>query len=365
MIEVIIFLFALAMAFAVAFAAGTNDEMMAPGVASGVFTLRTAVILGAIFSVLGAFLMGAPVAKKIGKDLIGNRVLTDPMILSILMAMIIVLVSTSIAEGLPISTTQSVIGAIIGVCAVAGLKSPEWGVFSVDYWQLTEIVAGWILSPIIGFFAAATVQFWLQRFEETYFTKKLEDIEEKDTDEEQAVGFQMTERERLDRVYTFLLGFFLILSSASRAGNDVANSIAPVLSLQILNDSTSPGTSNEYLMIIGGVGMALGLILVGWKVIKVVAKEIVSMNTGSALSAMVAVTLVMTIGTLAGFPLSGTHVLIAAMIAVGWAERLPIQRKMVNTIVISWVVTVPVTAVLGAIIWFVVDWIYVALSFGM
>ncbi len=257
------------------------------------------------------------------------------------------------------------IGAIIGVCVVAGLKSPEWGVFSVDYWQLTEIAAGWILSPIIGFFAASTVQFWLQRFEETYFTKKLEDIEEKDIDEEQAVGFQMTERERLDRVYTYLLSFFLILSSASRAGNDVANSIAPVLSLQILNDSTSPGTFTEYLMIIGGVGMALGLILVGWKVIKVVAKEIVSMNAGSALSAMVAVTLVMTIGTLAGFPLSGTHVLIAAMIAVGWAERLPIQRKMVNTIVISWVVTVPVTAVLGAIIWFAVDWIYVALSFGM
>ena len=345
------------MAFAVAFAAGTNDEMMAPGVASGAFTLRTAVILGAIFSVLGAFLMGAPVAKKIGKDLIGNRILTDPMIISILIAMIIVLVSTSIAEGLPISTTQSVIGAIIGVCAVAGFKYSEWGVFSVDYWQFLEIAAGWILSPLIGFIVAATVQFWLQRFEEYYFAGKQNKDEEKEKEEETVPIFQMTDRERLDRFYTYLLGFFLILSSASRAGNDVANSIAPVLSLQILSDNSS-GSSNEYLMIIGGVGMALGLILIGWKVIKVVAKEIVSMSAGSALSAMISVTLVMTIGTMAGFPLSGTHVLIAAMIAVGWADRMPIQKEFVKTIAISWIVTVPVTAVLGAGIWIIIDWLY-------
>ena len=358
MLEVVIFLFAIAMAFAVAFAAGTNDEMMAPGVASGAFTLRTAVILGAIFSVIGAFLMGAPVAKKIGKDLIGNRVLTDPMIISILIAMIIVLISTSIAEGLPISTTQSVIGAIIGVCAIAGFKSPEWGFFSVDYLQFLGIAAGWVLSPLIGFIGAATVQFWLQRFEEAYFARKQEENEEKETDEETIAVFQMTDRERLDRVYTYLLGFFLILSSASRAGNDVANSIAPVLSIQILNSNNSSGSSNEYLMIIGGVGMALGLILVGWKVIKVVAKEIVSMNAGSALSAMISVTLVMTIGTMAGFPLSGTHVLIAAMIAVGWADRMPIQKEFVKTIAISWIVTVPVTAVLGAGIWIIIDWLY-------
>ena len=76
--------------------------------------------------------------------------------------------------------------------------------------------------------------------------------------------------------------------------------------------------------------MAVGLIVIGRKVVRVVAREIVTMNTASALSAMISVTLVMTLGTLAGFPLSGTHVLVFAMIAVGWAERSPIQRKMVK-----------------------------------
>jgi phosphate/sulfate permease len=277
--------------------------------------------------------------------------------MAILIAMVLILISLSVTEGLPLSTTQAVVGAIIGVAAVAGLTSNEWGVFAINYGELLLILAGWILSPVIGFFAAATVHFWLQRFEEIYFSRL-------PSDQELPIsGFKVSERERLDRVYALLLGFFLILSTASRAGNDVANSIAPVLSLQVVQGGST--NTPRLLMVIGGIGMAFGLVLVGWKVIKVVAREIVSMNAGSALSAMIAVTLVMTIGTLSGFPLSGTHVLIAAMIAVGWADRLPIQRQVVKQIVISWVVTVPVAAVLGAIIWLAVDWIYVALSLGL
>jgi phosphate/sulfate permease len=46
------------------------------------------------------------------------------------------------------------------------------------------------------------------------------------------------------------------------------------------------------------------------------------------------------------------------MIAVGWADRRPIQRELVRTIVISWIVTVPVTAVLGAGIWIFMDWLF-------
>jgi PiT family inorganic phosphate transporter len=340
------------MAFAVAFAAGTNDEMMAPGVAAGVFSLRSAVILGAIFSVLGALLLGAPVAKTIGSDLIGNRVLTDPMILSILISMVLILISLSIAEGIPLSTTQAVVGAIVGVVTIAGLKSAEWGLLSINYVELLAVFLGWILSPIIGFFAAATFQFWLQRFEELYFSRHQFDKEEKEVSE-----YKYSDRERLNRYYTYLLGFFLIISTASRAGNDVANSIAPVLSLEIFRTTASGETSN-IMMIIGGFGMAIGLIVVGWKVIKVVAREIVSMNSGSALSAMISVTIVMTLGTMLGFPLSGTHVLIAAMIAVGWADRLPIQKKVVKNIMLSWIVTVPVAAVLGALIWIFIDWIY-------
>ena len=155
MIEIVILAFAVLMAFAVAFAAGSNDEMMAPGVAAKVFSLRNAVILGAVFSVVGAFLLGKEVAETIGKDLVYNQILTDSMIVAVLIAMIIVLVSLSVMEGLPLSTTQAVVGAIVGVTLVAGFSDPEhWGLFAINYQALISIITGWVISPIIGFFAA-------------------------------------------------------------------------------------------------------------------------------------------------------------------------------------------------------------------
>lgn len=359
MIQFLLFLLALIMAFAVAFAAGSNDEMMAPGVAARVFSLRTAIILGAVFSIIGAVSLGKEVAKTIGEDLISGSEsgLTDSMIIAVLIAMILILVSTSIMEGLPISTTQAVVGAVVGVAVVAGLKDPGWGIYAVNYIKLIEIFVGWIISPILGFVAAATTHFWLLRIEETILNRwkelrktqaLIKDVEALPT------GSGRLDRQRLDRWYSYTLGFFLIAATASRAGNDVANSIAPVIGLKSLE-----AQNTSHLMLIGGVGMALGIILVGHKVIKVVAREIVSMNAASALSAMISVTIIMTFGTLAGFPLSGTHVLVFAMIAVGWAEHSQIKKRMVNMIIISWIITVPIAAVLGAIIWFGVDWVFV------
>ncbi|UCE12635.1 MAG: inorganic phosphate transporter [Candidatus Heimdallarchaeota archaeon] len=336
MLDVLIFLLAVAMAFAVAFAAGSNDEMMAPGVAAGAFSLRTAVILGAIFSVLGVFL-GEAVVKTLGEDLVKDNILTDAMVITVLLVMVIILVGHVTIIPLPISTTQTVVGAIVGVAIVAGFTYPEWGINAVDYWVLLLIFLGWILSPIIGFIVAATVHLWIQRLDES------------------VEGF--TSRQKKDQAYIYALGLFLIISSASRAGNDVANSIAPVLGLNVFQ-SEAITTNMWVMMLIGGVGMALGLVIIGKIVIRVVAKELVEMNPSSGLSSMISVTFIITLGTLLGFPLSGTHVLIAAMIAVGWAERSPIQRQMVKTIVISWIVTVPIAAILGGVIWFGVDWIF-------
>jgi PiT family inorganic phosphate transporter len=325
------------MVFSVAFAAGSNDEMMAPGVAAGAFSLRMAIILGAIFSVVGVFL-GEAVVKTLGDDLVKGNKLTDAMVITVLLVMVIILVGHVTIIPLPLSTTQAVVGAILGVTISAGLIYSEWGINSVDYWILFAIFLGWVLSPLIGFIVAATVHLWLQRLDE--------------------FADDFAGKQYKNKSYNYILALFLIISSASRAGNDVANSIAPVLGLKVLEGETTT-TNLWFMMLLGGLGMAVGLILIGRIIIRVVAKEIVEMNPASGLSAMLAVTLVMTIGTLLGFPLSGTHVLIAAMIAVGWAERAPIQKIMVRNIIISWIVTVPIAAFMGAILFFGIDYLYI------
>ena len=114
MTDFLILLFFLALAFIVSFAAGANDEMMAPGVSSGVFSLKTAVYIGAIFSIFGAIFLSEAVSKTIGSSMISNAPgdgIDDVMALSILLAMTFFLILVSALEGLPISSTQAVVGS--------------------------------------------------------------------------------------------------------------------------------------------------------------------------------------------------------------------------------------------------------------
>jgi PiT family inorganic phosphate transporter len=98
--------------------------------------------------------------------------------------------------------------------------------------------------------------------------------------------------------------------------------------------------------------MGFGLIIVGRKVIQTLATEVVELTPASALSASISVAVIMFVGTFLGLPLSGTHVLVAALIAVGYVSQTPVRMKQVKDILISWVVTVPISAVLGvAVYW--------------
>jgi PiT family inorganic phosphate transporter len=163
--------------------------------------------------------------------------------------------------------------------------------------------------------------------------------------------------EKQERIASYLLAGFLILTSLSRGGNDVANAIAPLVVLPDFMATYNLGfiAFPGYLipLLVGGIGMALGLIVVGRKVIKTLATEVVTLSPSSALAASVSVAVIMFVGTVFGLPLSGTHVLVAALIAVGWVSETPIQMKQVKDILISWIITVPISAVIAIIVfWF-------------
>lgn len=319
----------LSIGFFVAFAIGSNDETMSPAVGAHVFSLGTAVSLGAIVNIIGAVFMGSAVSEKVGSELISGRTLTMQMVCAILISMAIWLILASVSHGVPISTTQCVVGSVIGVCVIApfiGLQG--WGLHSVNAWVLLQVFLGWIVSPLIGFVIAAAFFFIIRKAQH------------------RASGLYA--RERQEQIAAYGLAVFLIITSLSRGGNDVANAIAPLVALPEFNTVyyigvlAIPGVVIPLL--IGGIGMGVGLIVVGRKVIQTVSTEIVSLSPSSALSASVAVSIVMFIGTILGLPLSGTHVLVAALIAVGWVEQTDIQKKQIRDIIISWIITVPISA---------------------
>lgn len=316
--------------FIVAFSIGGNDEAMAPAVGAKVFTVRAAVAVGAFVTVIGAVTLGSNVSEKVGSDMVRGMEMGLDMVFAILISMAIWLLIASITKGLPISTTQCIVGSVIGVALSAPFMGySEWGFDTVNWLVVLEIFAGWILSPLIGFIFAAAVFALIRRIQRG------------------ARGF--TDYEKQERIASYLLAGFLILTSLSRAGNDVANAIAPLVVLPDFSGVYDLGFAliPRYVLplFMGGLGMALGLIVVGRKVIKTLATEVVTLSPTSALAASVSVSIVTFVGTLLGLPLSGTHILVAALIAVGWVSETPIQMKQVKDILISWVVTVPISAI--------------------
>ncbi len=327
----------LIISFLVAFSIGGNDEAMAPAVGAQVFTVRAAVLIGGIITIIGALSLGGNVSEKVGSDLVSGMNMGIDMVFAILISMAIWLLLASITKGLPISTTQCIVGSVIGVAIFAPvLGYTEWGVQVIDWYVVFEVFAGWILSPVLGFFFAAVIFAMVRRLQR------------------RAKGFSDIEKQ--ERIASYLLAIFLILTSLSRGGNDVANAIAPLIVLPDFLGVYELGfiVIPKFVvpLLVGGIGMALGLIVVGRKVIKTLATEVVTLSPSSALSASISVSVIMFVGTLMGLPLSGTHVLVAALIAVGWVSQTPVQMKQVKDILISWIVTVPISAVFAiGVLW--------------
>lgn len=338
--DVTLLLLILLVGFIVAFAIGGNDEAMAPAVGARVFTITVAVVVGGIGSIIGAVILGRGVSEKVGSEMVGGNQLTTAMVFATLISMAIWLLIVSVSKGLPISTTQCIVGSVIGVVAVAPLVGiAGWGADVISWSVIFEIFAGWILSPIIGFIGAALIFHIFRIFQR------------------RAAG--LSARERQERIAAYALAAFLIFTSLSRAGNDVANAVAPLVVLPEFQGAFILGPfiidGIVIPLLIGGTGMALGLIVVGRKVIRTLATEVTTLNPTTALAASISVSLVMFVGTYVGLPLSGTHVLVAALIAVGWITQKPIKMKQVRDIVLSWIVTVPISAVFGAIVLIIIN----------
>ncbi len=322
----------LVIAFIVAFAIGSNDETMSPAVGARVFSVRAAVLIGAFINLVGAISLGGGVSEKVGSDLVTGNELTTQMVFAILISMTVWLLIASATKGLPISTTQCIVGSVIGVAIAAPIISGSvWGAEAINTAVVIEIFAGWIISPLIGFFIAAVV-FWLVR--------KLQ---------YRAAG--LSGREKQEQIAAYGLAVFLIITGLSRGGNDVANAVAPLVNHPFFSTPLTIGSFSipgiYVVLIVGGLGMGCGLIVVGRKVIKVLATEVVTLSPSSALSASISVSLIMFVGTYFGLPLSGTHVLVAALIAVGYVANTPVRMKQVRDIIVSWIITVPISLIVA------------------
>ncbi len=144
--------------FYMAWTIGANDVANAMGtsVGSGALTLKQAVVVAGIFEFAGAVLVGSHVTDTIRKGMVDPVIFTatpDVLMLGMLSALLASAIWLQLAThwGLPVSTTHSIVGAVVGFALIAvGTSAISWG-------KVSQIVASWVISPLMGGVIASTM----------------------------------------------------------------------------------------------------------------------------------------------------------------------------------------------------------------
>jgi len=323
-LEYIIIVF-LIISVIISFGIGANDETMAPLYGSRILNMKQILILAAIFAIAGALLLGEGVAKSVGAKILLLDYETlginqNAVVMTILISTAIVLILSS-ALGLPISSTHATIGGIIGLGLLLGEGN------GVNWITILEMSIWWLASPVVGFIITYGVVKLLNK-------QKLKSFK----------GFK--DYERSENTYSYIILIIICITALSRAGNDSSNSVGIVVGVG--------GDINIiWLLIITGLGLASGIIVLGRIVIKNLGK-MTELRPSTAFAVQVPTAAVMLIGTIATIPLSGSHLLVASFVGLSKASNTPMQKGLWK-IILVWLLTFPIAAILSIILYFPID----------
>ena len=328
MLDLIVLAPFLVLAFILAIGIGANDETFAPVVGSKKLTPLQCVLIGAVFAILGALTFGGNVAGTVGKG-ISSLTLTNNMIFSVLLAMSIVLILSS-GFGLPISSTHAMVGSITGLAIYEAYTLSEGLLVFVNTDKIATIVLSWFISPAIGLLGSFFIYKIINAVTIKYTT-----------------GMESVDRN--ERISANLLLVFVVITALSRGGNDVANAVSPLIQPFSADNLTS------IPLLLGGIGMAIGLILLARKVLVTLGNEIVELTPSKALSVQIATAVITFFGASFGIPLSGTHILVSSFIGVALSSRSRVNARVIGKISASAITTPVIGGTLSVIIFVVID----------
>jgi PiT family inorganic phosphate transporter len=388
---------------------GANDvaNAMATSVGSKALTIKQAILVAAIFEFLGAVLAGGEVTSTIRKGIVDADLLVgspELLVYGMLAALLAAGTWLYIASrnGWPVSTTHSIVGAIVGFAAAGiGVDAVQWGKVAtiVMSWVASPLTAGFIayliyqsvqrlilrqddpLSmakryvPIYIFFAAFTITLVtiLKGLKHVGLTISLVDSYmlaiaiaigiatvgsiaisriEPDPKAEKSQHFYTVER-----VFAVLMVVTACGMAFAHGSNDVANAIGPlaaVISIAQSGEIAAKSALPIWVLALGGGGIVIGLATFGRHVIATVGKKITQLTPSRGFAAELAAATTIVIASGTGMPISTTHTLVGAVLGVGLARGIEaIDLRVVARIFVSWVVTIPAGAFLAIVFFFV------------
>lgn len=383
-----------AIGFYMAWSIGANDvaNSMATAVGAKAITFKQAVIIAGVLNIVGAVFVGGHVTDTVRKGIVDvtgiqPNVLLLGFIASLLAAAFWVTLSTW--KEMPISTTHSIIGALMGFGLIAG------GTSAVMWGKVGSVISSWLLSPLAGCILAFLI---FKLIVKTIFAKD-EPVKAAKIVGPIVIGFtaflivsslflktplstnySISEVQGLQiaaaiAVIVSIMALFMfrkiqakgaddyftvekifrklqIVTSCyvafAHGANDVANAIGPVAAIIPLATTGVLGDKVEvpmWLLAIGGIGISIGCMTWGRRVMKTVGSRITSLTNTRGFSVDFGAATTVLIASKLGLPISTSHTVVGAVIGVGLARGLEaVDLSVIKKIIMSWVLTLPIAA---------------------
>ena len=415
---------------------GANDVTNNVGAAVGAraISMLGALVLAAVFEIAGALIAGGNVIETISEGILDPGIVSHPQVFSL--AMMAALLASALWVNFatwtnsPVSTTHSIVGAVMGAgVAAAGLSSVNWNI-------MAGITASWMLSPLLGGTIAALILYFIKDFIvyrpdkiaaarrwlpvliavmagsfSTYLTIKgigqVFDVGMKTAMlggigvglltwivsipliRRQSEGLE-NRNQSLRKLFRLPLVFSAALLSFAHGANDVANAIGPLAAIVNAARAETVGAVvavPTWVTIIGALGISAGLLLFGPKLIRLVGSQITKLNPMRAFSVALSAAITVIVASWFGLPVSSTHIAVGAVFGVGFfrewytrnsrrriaymrmkadhwqiedtrdrnpdemRRRYLVRRSHFMTIIAAWVITVPASAALAALLY--------------
>lgn len=402
------FFMSLGAGFLMAFNLGANDvaNSMASAVGARAITVRQAVFIASILNFVGAVVLGSHVTSTISKGIINPESITDPklimigMFAALLAAAVWVLVAT--LTSLPVSSTHSIVGAILGFGLVAG------GPSVVNWLKMGGIVMSWIISP----FLAAGIAFFIFSHIRKYILFKHHFIEQAKRWAPIWVGLAVFmialsflyktpagKSLHLHWTMSLLFGFGVAFVgwgiarfftnkivideeegaegverifrkmqvgtscyvALSQGANDVANAIGPVAAIYLISREHQLLAKADVplsMLVLGGLGIAVGISVLGHKVMATVGTKITTLTNTRGFAVDIGAASTVLVASNLGLPVSTTHAAVGGVVGVGLARGFhAVDFRVLFRIVAYWVATVPIAALTSIVFFVLLKWL--------
>jgi phosphate/sulfate permease len=280
---------------------GANDaaNCVGPAIGARLIRYRTAIVMVAIFVIMGALLQGGDVTKTIGKGIVAAPISTLGVMAALLCGGLFVSLATFFR--IPVSTSQAIVGAVAGV----GLASS----LTVNFSKVITIAECWVLCPLLTMVL-------------TYLIYRLTRL--------------IVRRVGWSALSIRILNAAVLLTAAyaaySLGANNLGNAIGPIVSLE------GCPIDMRWLIVLGALSIAAGAILFGRGVAETVGKSIIPLDLQSAFAVQISVAFGLHLFSMLGIPVSTSQAIVGALLGIGLAHGVKtVSRRKILVVLVGWV----------------------------